>query len=142
MVHDSGVQMTILMDKAINSYKDLVEFLRSRLGSMYDEIHPVLTSYLERSRVRKRVNLDELDEDIDRLMELIVNPVVHRIVRENAPDFSWIPVVGNDLSRKVREELHRKTEEGIRQARYYLKKDKRLRENLQLFLQDVVDRYQ
>ncbi|MFN4337212.1 MAG: hypothetical protein ACK4FV_06505 [Candidatus Nitrosocaldus sp.] len=134
--------MTVLIDRTVNSYKDLIAFLRSKLGSLYDEIYPVLNTYLERSNVRKKVNLDELDGDIDRLMELIVNPVVHKIVRENAPDFSWIPVVGNDLSRKVREELHRKTEEGIRQARYYLKKDKRLRENLQLFLQDVVDRYQ
>ncbi|MEM0442056.1 MAG: hypothetical protein QW450_02735 [Candidatus Nitrosocaldus sp.] len=133
--------MTVL-DKTVNSYKDLLAFLKAKLGSMYDEIYPVLNAYLEGKNVRKKVNLDELDGDIDRLMELIVNPVVHKIVRENAPDFSWIPVVGNDLSRKVRDELHKKTEEGIRQARYYLKKDKKLRENLQLFLQDVVDRYQ
>ncbi|MEM4612187.1 MAG: hypothetical protein QXS95_05540, partial [Candidatus Nitrosocaldus sp.] len=96
--------MTVL-DKTVNSYKDLLAFLKAKLGSMYDEIYPVLNAYLEGKNVRKKVNLDELDGDIDRLMELIVNPVVHKIVRENAPDFSWIPVVGNDLSRKVRDEL-------------------------------------
>jgi hypothetical protein len=125
----------------VNSYKELLELLKVRLGSLYYEIQPILEEYFEKN-VRKKVNLDELDEDIDRLISLIVRPLVHKIVRDNAPDFSWIPLVGQEVSSKVKDELYKKTEDGIKQAKYYLKNDKRLRENLQLFLQQVVDRYQ
>ncbi len=125
----------------VNSYKELLGFLKERLGSLYYEIQPILEAYFE-SNVRKKVNLDELDDDVDRLISLIVRPLVHKIVRENAPDFSWIPLVGQEVSMKVKDELYKKTEDGIKQAKYYLRKDKHLRENLQLFLQQVVDRYQ
>ncbi len=125
----------------VNSYKELLEFLKGRLGSLYYEIQPILETYFE-SNVRKKVNLDELDEDVDRLISLIVRPLVHKIVRDNAPDFSWIPLVGQEVNMKVKDELYRKTEDGIKQAKHYLKKDKHLRENLQLFLQQIVDRYQ
>ncbi len=125
----------------INSYKELLELLKERLGSLYYDIQPILEYYFE-DGIRKRVNLDELDEDIDRLISLIVRPLVHKIVKESAPDFSWIPVVGSEVSSRVKDELYRKTEEGIMRARYYLKKDKNLRANLQIFLQQVVDRYQ
>jgi hypothetical protein len=125
----------------VKSYNYLCRILQQKLGELYDEIKPVLDEYYEKN-VRKKVNLDDLNEDIDRLIDLIVRPLVYKIVKDNTPDFLWIPFFGMDINNKIKGELETKIEEGIKQAKYYLKNDKKLRENLQNFLQEVVDRYQ